>query len=274
MIKLVPESSQTEVLSQNSQSDLVELTEQVPFFADCDLAGHVRIVAFVGGNVLVIISSGAYLVATFADIQLHPFVWFLALISGYYLADFVSGLVHWGVDTWFSEQSLGRLVAIAREHHTHPQHVLGYRFLEHASLGSVPSVLFFGPLMALFWLLPSTTTTYVGVIWSFIITLTLLFGTSLHNLGHRQARSRLLRFLQQQRLVISPKHHMVHHRGDQMVNYCVLNGWANPLCDRMHLWRGLETLITRISGAMPRENDRKWQQHYQRTGEIKTLLPR
>lgn len=262
----------SESMTQNNQSEFAALTEQVPFFAKCESTMNRRMIAFVAGNVLVIVTAGAYLVTNFANIQLHPFSWLVALVSGYFLADFVSGIIHWAIDTWFSEQSLGRMVAIAREHHTHPRHVLEYRFVDHATLGSVPSVLFFGPMMALVWLLPSTTAVYVGVIWSFIITLTLLFGTSLHNLGHRQPQSRLLRILMMYRLVLSPKHHMVHHLGDQTVRYCVVNGWANPLCDHLGVWRGLEAVIMHMTDSIPRENDRKWQEHYQKTGEIKSMM--
>ncbi len=61
------------------------------------------------------------------------------VILGYFASDFASGLVHWGMDTWFSERMFGRAVVIAHEHHIYPQTILGYSFLEDLALGSAPS---------------------------------------------------------------------------------------------------------------------------------------
>ncbi len=66
-----------------------------------------------------------------------------ASLAGYFLADFSSGAVHWAMDTWFDERTMGRAIAITREHHTHPDHVYG--FLENASFGSAPSAVVVRP---------------------------------------------------------------------------------------------------------------------------------
>jgi len=90
----------------------------------------------------------------------------------------------------------------------------------------------------------------------------LFFGTSFHNLGHRNASSRFLRAAQQLHLVITPQHHWVHHRRDQTVRYCVINGWANYPCDLLRFWRGLEWLVHALTGAAPRRDDLEWQRRY------------
>ena len=60
----------------------------------------------------------------------------------------------------------------------------------------------------------------------------MLFGSHAHMLGHVETNSRVVHFLRRCRLLISPAYHKVHHCGRHDVRYCVINGWANPICDR------------------------------------------
>src|SRR5262249_790066 len=76
----------------------------------------------VGGNFLVMLFCAGYLVVTFRGASVGWPAIVTAVLVGYFVADFASGLVHWGLDTWFDERSIGRAAAIGREHHTHPQH--------------------------------------------------------------------------------------------------------------------------------------------------------
>jgi len=200
-----------------------------------------------------------------------------ALIVGYFVADLASGIVHWAIDTWFSERALGRAVAIAREHHTHPQHILDYGFLEHSTLGSAPSAVFVGLASFVTSAFPVSVTTYSLMIIWFVTSLCLFLGTSFHNLGHRRPKSPLLRLAQKLRLIITPEHHWVHHRSDQIVRYCAINGWANYLCDTLRIWRGLEWVVQATTGAEPRRDDLEWQRRYRQTGTLHgpyfTILP-
>ena len=225
----------------------------------------------VAANGLLVAFCGAYLLLAYRALHPSLIVTALALLVGYYLADIASGLVHWATDTWFSERQFGRLIAIAREHHTHPSNILGYRFLENATLGSFPSALLVGPLAILIACLPWSTAGYAAMIVLGIISLTLLFGTSLHNIGHRKVRSPVLRLGQRLRLFITPAYHHVHHGGDQTTRYCTVNGWANPLLDRIGFWRWLERRIAAVTGAIPREDDVRWQSHYRDTGTMISL---
>src|SRR6185436_8855245 len=45
----------------------------------------------------------------------------LAFVCASYVADFVTGFLHWGFDTWFSESMtpVRRMVLLVREHHIH-----------------------------------------------------------------------------------------------------------------------------------------------------------
>lgn len=242
-----------------------------PFFAESTTGEDRTMLICVIANCLLVGFCGAYIALAYAAIRPAAATTVLAILIGYFLADVASGFVHWATDTWFSEKQFGRLIAIAREHHTHPSHILGYRFLENATLGSAPSALFIGPLAILIAFLRRSDFLYATMIVLFLISLTLLFGTSLHNIGHRKAKSPVVKVAQKLRLVITPAYHHVHHSGDQTTRYCTVNGWANPLLDRIRFWRVLEQLISRVTGALPREDDVRWQSHYRETGEMIAL---
>jgi Lipid desaturase domain len=242
-----------------------------PFYAESTPREERTMLICVTANCLLVGFCGAYIALAYAAVQPSAITTVLAIVLGYFLADVASGLVHWATDTWFSEKQFGRLIAIAREHHTHPAHILGYRFIENSTLGSAPSALFIGPLAIVVALFPRSAFLYAVMIVLFLISLTLLWGTSLHNIGHRKAKSPVIKVAQKLRLFITPAYHHVHHSGDQTTRYCTVNGWANPLLDRIGFWRGLERLISATTGAVAREDDVRWQSHYRETGQMISL---
>jgi ubiquitin-conjugating enzyme E2 variant len=241
--------------------------QPTPFFKDATPTVKWVMRLFVGANIVVILCCAAYLVRHFATSGLGWPSMLAAALAGYFLADFTSGVIHWSMDTWFDERTLGRAIAIAREHHTHPHHIHGYGFLEHASLGSTPSAVVFGLALLVTVLFPVSAVTYALTIVWFVNSNCMLFGTSFHNLAHRPARSAIMRLAQRLHLVCPPAHHWVHHR-QQTIHYCVVNGWANYLCDGFYLWRGLERVIQAVTGIVPRADDLEWQRNYRETGVL------
>jgi ubiquitin-conjugating enzyme E2 variant len=238
-----------------------------PFFSQATPGERLIMRFFVIANLLVAAFCAGYLVLEHGPSTVAwPYVLF-ALALGYFLADFASGLVHWGMDTWFDEHTLGRAVAIAREHHTHPQHILGYGFLENATLGSAPSAVVIGGASLVTALLPLSILTYCAMIVWFVISICLLFGTSFHNLCHRRPRSAVVQLARRMGLLIHPGDHWEHHRA-QTVRYCVVNGWANGVCDRFLVWRRLERTVQLLTGAEPRRDDLEWQRTFRETGVL------
>jgi Lipid desaturase domain len=241
--------------------------QTTPFFKDATPAmiGVMRF--FVGANIAVIAFCALYLVRHFAAAGLGwPSILAVAL-AGYFLADFAFGAVHWSMDTWFDERTLGRAIAIVREHHTHPHHVHGYSFLDYAALGSTPSAVVFGFAVLVTALFPVSAASYALMMVWFVNATCMLFGTSFHNLAHRPARSAIMRLAQRLHLVCPPPHHWVHHH-NQMIHYCAVNGWANYLCDGLYVWRGLERVIQAVTGIVPRADDLEWQRNYRETGVL------
>src|SRR3954452_21092592 len=181
-----------------------------PFFSAAT-SGEILIMrVFVIANLLVVAFCAGYLLLEHGPSKVAWPYALSALALGYFWADFASGLVHWGMDTWFNQQTFGRAVAIAREHHTHPQHILGYGFLENATLGSAPSAVVIGALSLITALLPVSTLTYCAMVIWFVISACLLFGTNFHNLCHRRQRSLLVQFPRRIGLLIAPADHWEH----------------------------------------------------------------
>jgi hypothetical protein len=239
-----------------------------PYFAQRTQREYRIMQACVGANLLTVAFCAGYLIVEFAASGAAWPQIVAALLFGYFVADFASGLVHWGMDTWFDERAFGRAIAIAREHHTHPQNILGYGFLEHATLGSAGSAAVIGPASVLTAVLPLSVATYDLMIVWLVASTCLFFGTTFHNLAHQPPKWRLVRLAQKLHLVITPQHHAVHHRSPQMIHYCVINGWANGLCDRLGVWRKLERLVHHLTGAVPRRDDVEWQRRYKQTGTL------
>ena len=187
------------------------------------------------------------------------------VVAGLFLGDLFTGFVHWGTDTWFDEVQLTRVVSIAREHHLFPHHIVGYGFRDYVGYTSWPAVLFFGPILP--WLLVSEPSTLIfgSVLVCGEICVLSFFGTHFHRFGHRRSDNPLVRFLQRAHLLITPQYHSLHHEGTtHETHYCVVNGWANVVCDAIGFWRGLEKLVHRLTGAVPRHNDKEWLARFRR----------
>ena len=68
----------------------------------------------------------------------------------------------------------------------------------------------------------------------------------------------IVRFLQKSGMVLSHEHHHKHHQGNFDTSYCIINGWMNPFLEYIDFWRRMEKLITFVTGAQPRADDKFW----------------
>jgi hypothetical protein len=239
--------------------------QAAPFFKDAT-PREIRLMRFwIGANIAVILFCTSWLLLYFTAAGLSLLPLMATLLAGYFVADFSSGAVHWAMDTWFDQRSMGRAIAITREHHTHPDHIYG--FLENASFGSAPSAVTFGFAAVVTALFPVSVFTWTLMLLWLISSTCLLFGMHFHNLAHKPARSAVMRLAQRIHLVCPPAHHWVHHH-NHTIHYCVVNGWANYVCDHLYVWRGLEHMIAAVTGLVPRADDAAWQRQYRETGTL------
>ncbi len=190
----------------------------------------------------------------------------VATIMGMVFADFVSGLLHWLFDTWFSELQprLRRMVVMVREHHIQPLAIFKYRFYQDAAPLSMIAMLLTAPVLLPVVLStgPASTARYCFA-WACVIAdLCIVFMLEFHKLGHRPMARGLLGQLQRCHLLLSPRHHSKHHRGRHDADYCIVNGLADHILGRVGFWPALEELISRLTGAIPRKNDDAWMKQY------------
>jgi hypothetical protein len=192
--------------------------------------------------------------------------WHPGLIAGCLLgfalatfaADLTSGLLHWAFDTWFSttKGAFRRMVSIVREHHVKPDEIFSFRFATDSGMLS-----WFGGSGAFVLLMLSrivgdrpvvvVTLCLAAVIYS--IDVSLMF--EYHKWGHRRRRGRLARAAQACGLLLSPDHHLRHHRDEHDSHYCLINGLADRTLGELGLFRGLERVITAVTGVEPRAED-------------------
>ncbi|HEY0166410.1 MAG TPA: fatty acid desaturase CarF family protein [Jatrophihabitans sp.] len=181
-----------------------------------------------------------------------------AFVAATFAADLTSGLLHWAFDTWFSTTrgAFRRMVSIVREHHVKPDEILSFRFATDAGVlswfgGAGAFVLLTGSQVLGNRPVVVVSLCLAAVIYSLDVSLMFEY----HKWGHRRRRGPVARLAQRCGLLLSPDHHLRHHRGAHDSHYCLINGLADRTLGQWGLFRGLERLISAVTGAQPRAED-------------------
>jgi ubiquitin-conjugating enzyme E2 variant len=191
--------------------------------------------------------TGAWLAARLCAVA--PPAWWLApaLLIALVGADLVSGLVHWGFDSWgdFDTPLVGRLAIRAfRQHHLDPGVMLRHDFIETNGHNITLALTL---TLAGLCLAPGFVALCL-----LMMALCVSFTSQIHKWAHTPRPPRLVRLLQRTGLLLSPAHHQRHHLGPHDSHYCITVGWLNLPLDRLRLFDRLERLIVRTTGAQPR----------------------
>ena len=178
------------------------------------------------------------------------------LILAWLLADFASGIVHWSADTWGKESMpvLGpRFLRPFRVHHVNPDDFLQRTFVD--TNGDVALVVLPVLIGALFIPLASegarAATTFVVALAAFALP-----TNQVHQWAHMPRPPAPIRFLQGIGIILSREQHVLHHEAPYAMNYCITNGWCNRLLTAVDFFPRAERLITSLTGAEPRADER------------------
>lgn len=187
----------------------------------------------------------------------RPFVGLLAVFTGYVLADFVSGFVHWLGDTWGTTRTLffGKtFIRPFREHHVDQMAITRHDFIETNGSNCLATLFILIPANLL---IPDTWNSISLFLYTVFASTSLgVFATNqFHKWAHWNTPPRFIYWLQQKKLILSPSHHSIHHRNPYDRYYCITVGWLNPLLTRIGFFRGLERCVTKMTGALPRQED-------------------
>ena len=186
-----------------------------------------------------------------------------AAIIAMLCADLVSGLVHWGFDTWGTVNTpvVGRLaIRTFRHHHVDPRAMLNHDFVEtngHNMMLSLPfSIGILWRLRESSPLLASPDGLSLG---STILTLAIFLTgafigmtSQIHKWAHHPSPPRVVRMLQRAKFVLGPEHHGIHHAAPHDTHYCITAGWLNAFLAKVYFFRIAEALITKVTGVKPR----------------------
>ena len=184
------------------------------------------------------------------------YLWLLPALGvvAYLTADLLSGVVHFFLDNFGSAKTpvFGPyFVKPFREHHSDPLGITRHDFIDTNGNNSLASV----PVMLVVWLaVPMATTVWGCLFGAFFLMLCLgVFLTNqFHKWAHVDDSPAWVARLQRWGLVLSKKHHDVHHESPYDTYYCITVGVWNPLFDKIDLFERTERLIRRhVPGTDP-----------------------
>lgn len=165
--------------------------------------------------------------------------------------DFVSGIVHWAEDTFFTEDTplFGEwLVKPNVLHHEQPAAFITKSWWQ-SSWDLVIAALVISGVAYL--------TNHLN--WQLLLFCFLAANANqLHKYAHLSTKQtpRLVRFFQNAGILQKARHHALHHSGEKNQAYCVITPYLNPVLDYLGFWRRLEKILLYFLPA-PRRKDLK-----------------
>ena len=177
-------------------------------------------------------------------------------------ADFFSGVAHWALDTWGSPSTavFGALIRSFREHHVDQMAITRHDVIEtngDNTMAVLPILLWlcFQPIQSCS-LFHSTSSIVLHVFLTSLV-LFVALTNQFHKWAHQASPPPLpIRMLMNRSIILSPRNHRVHHSGEFEKYYCITTGWLNYPLDAIGFWRIAEKVITAVTGAIPRADDK------------------
>lgn len=181
--------------------------------------------------------------------QILPTAWILCQVAlGILFADLMSGFVHWYIDTYGNPKTpiLGRHVYLPTiNHHAHPLDCTRANFLSRNGPLWTLTAIFIGGFALAGWINAFTiTATLAGAL-----------ANDIHVWSHqpKRRRPRLVRWLQDRKIILTPREHWLHHTGGFNRRYCTVTNLLNPVLDGLRIFRLIEGLVEGLARRKPRD---------------------
>ncbi len=175
----------------------------------------------------------------------------IALLAGYVLADFGSGMVHWGFDRYGTDKTplLGpNFVKPFRMHHVDPKDITRHDFVETNGNNCLATVI---PL-ACFCFLPLDFENAGVLFFVSLITFASIFTfatNQFHKWAHTAELPAWVTWLQDKHVILPRDHHQIHHTFPYESHYCITTGWVNGFMSKVGAWSGMERAIEKLTGV-------------------------
>jgi len=186
-------------------------------------------------------------------------VFLCAFVLSMYIADFFSGIVHWGADTWGSLDTpvFSALIRSFREHHLRPTAICHHDVFE-ANGDNCAIVV---PLLLLTAVIPIRERDLYFFFLHSLLTFACVWvalTNQIHKWSHTRKLPKYVEIMMDLGIIISKRSHKIHHENPFDKYYCITNGWLNPILASINFWKRLEEAVTYLTGQIPREDDMLW----------------
>jgi len=169
-----------------------------------------------------------------------------ALLVCLWVADFITGVVHWAEDTYCEDgyPIIGKLICEPnRLHHIDPNLMVRTgTFISRNILQWVSALCAFGLLYL---------ADYANI-YTFMTLLFASFGNEVHRWNHMSKTGPVISFIKQSGYIQSQKQHSLHHKPPHETNYCILTSQVNPVLEAINFWRSIEFIIRVTTGLEPK----------------------
>lgn len=170
----------------------------------------------------------------------------IQLLCGLFLADFLTGLIHWFEDRYGNPQwpLVGEAILANHEHHSRPREFLSGSFWNRNKEVIIGTLI----ILEIFFLVGLVNLITISAV------LTGFFANEIHGAAHKFPNQNpvWVRVLQKLGLMQSFQHHARHHRNRKDCYYCVMTNYVNPVLEAMRFFRILEWALHRYVGISPR----------------------
>jgi len=183
-----------------------------------------------------------------------------ACVLGMLTADFLSGLAHWGADSYGSINLplIGpAFIRPFREHHIDPTSITRHDFVETNGDNFTLPLPFLSMLLYKLSQSPSFYGQHTFFCWYlFMLGLLVSFTNQIHKWSHTYyGLPRVVVWMQNAGVILGRREHRRHHVAPHETHFCITTGWLNDPLEKVNFWRRLEQLIQVITGNKPRIDD-------------------